>query len=535
MDFGFSRDEADIYLQLLKAGPCSASVVSRKLRLNRVKAYRILKALEDKGAVEAIMGRPTRFVATSVDKMTNQLLEEERKRILEMEEGREEVIDYWSKMQTSFEPLEEPRFRILQGRKQIYDFLVGRFERAETEICIMTTRNDLQRFSFYGVSDPLESGNFEKRLLTQVDRRGIEIIKNYLDFAKVRHVPLPTAIRLVVVDGREVLNTFAMDDSMSMTTQRDIGLWTDAYNYVESMKVFFGSLWSAAPDARGVLDAVKAGKTPQRIRIIGTQEEYDEAYKSMIGSSSEEAIVMDRHIGETPLVAQDLQAITDRGVRMRILTQVDLESLTEISQLVRYAQVRHRSAMPEMQLLIVDKTEVLTHVPHLKTYGYTTWSNLKPHVETMIQVFKENWMDGIPAQEILPKLDTQRKLLEGLRLAEKSLQASEWTIEVPGLISTGKETKGSFTLVARHKHQPVRPLVLDLLVEDDALGRIVELKAKAISLSPSAQLLVSTRPFYKEETKLADLYSVKLIHAVDPRELAKRIVDEANRVLQEPS
>jgi len=534
LDFGFSNDEAEIYFFLLRTGPCPASLISRRLRFNRVKAYRILKALEEKGAVGAIIGRPTKFVATPLEKMTEQLLEEKKKTILEMEESRDEIVEYWRKIQTGVEALEEPRFRILQGRKQIYDFLIRMFERAETEICILTTRNDLQRFSFYGVSDPLESGNLAKRLLTQVDRHGIETIEDLLDFAEVRHIPLTTAMRLVIVDGSEVLNTFAMEDSMSMTTQRDIGLWTNAHNYVESMKVFFSSLWSAAPDARQVSEAVKAGKVPQRISIIGTLQEYNETYKAMIESSKEEAIIIEKDISRTPLSIRDMQEIMGRGVKVKFLTQVDLSSIADVSLLARYAEVRHRTDMPELQLLVVDQREVLVRVPHLKTYGYTTWSNLEPHVETMMQIFRDKWTNSVPATEILPKLATEQKLLEGLRLAEKSLQASDWITEVPGQLATTTGSKISFTLVAKHKERPLKPLTLDLLVEEDALGQIVELKAKARSVGASSQILASTRPFYKEESKLADLYGITLIYAIDPDDLATKIANEAKRVLEGP-
>jgi len=535
LDFGFSNDEAEIYFFLLRTGSCPASLISRRLRFNRVKAYRILKALEEKGAVGAIIGRPTKFVATPLEKMTDQLLEEKKKTILEMEESRDEMVEYWRKIQTGVETLEEPRFRILQGRKQIYDFLIRMFERAETEISILTTRNDLQRFSFYGVSDPLESGNLAKRLLTQVDRHGIETIENLLDFAEVRHIPLTTAMRLVIVDGSEVLNTFAMEDSMSMTTQRDIGLWTNAHNYVESMKIFFSSLWSAAPDARQVSEAVKAGKVPQRIRIIGTLQEYNETYKAMMESSKEEASIIEKDISRIPLSIRDVQGIMDRGVKIEILTQVDASSIAYTSQLAKYAQVRHQQTyMPELQLLVVDQRELLARVPHLKTYGYTTWSNLEPHVQTMMQIFRDKWANSVPATEILPKLATEQKLLEGLRLAEKSLQALDWITEVPGQLATTTGTNISFTLVAKHKERPLNPVALDLLVEEDALGQIVELKAKARSVGASLQILASTRPFYKEESKLADLYGITLIYAIDPNDLATKIVNEAKRVLEGP-
>ena len=49
--FGFSRDEAEAYLLLLRAGPCPAGIVSRKLGIDRMKAYRTLKALEERGLV----------------------------------------------------------------------------------------------------------------------------------------------------------------------------------------------------------------------------------------------------------------------------------------------------------------------------------------------------------------------------------------------------------------------------------------------------------------------------------------------------
>ena len=536
LGFGFSSDEAEIYFFLLRTGPCPASLVSRRLRLNRVKAYRILKSLEEKGAVGAIIGRPTKFVATPLEKMTEMLLEEKKKAILEMEDSRDEIVEYWTKIQTGVETLEEPRFRILQGRKQIYDFLIGMIERAEKETCILTTRNDLQRFSFYGVSDPLESGNMVKRLLTQVDRHGIETIENFLEFAEVRHVPLTTAMRLIIADGSEVLNTFAMEDSMSMTTQRDIGLWTNAHDYVESMKVFFHSLWSAAPDARQVLEAVKAGKVPQRIMIIGTLEEYSETYRTMMESCKEEAIIIEKDISALPLSIPDLQAVIGRGVEIEILTQVDVSSIAYIGQLAKHAQVRHQQTyMPELQLLVVDQREVLLRVPHLKTYGYTTWSNLEPHVQTMTQIFRDKWAHGVPAAEVLPKLATEQKLLEGLRLAGKSLRALDWITEVPGQLATATGTKVQFTLVAKHRERPFKSLVLDLLVEEDALGQLVQLKAKAKNVEASSQILASTRPFYKEETKLADLYGITLIYATDPDDLATKIVNEAKRVLEGPS
>ncbi len=151
LDFGLTRDEAEAYFFLLRAGPRAAGDLARKLRINRMKAYRILKALGERGIVEAIIGRPVKFAAIPVEEMSNQLIEEEKVKILRLEKNRKEIVEYWKNIESRVEALEEPRFRILQSRKQIYEFLLQMFKRAKAKIRIMTTRNDLQRFSYYGL------------------------------------------------------------------------------------------------------------------------------------------------------------------------------------------------------------------------------------------------------------------------------------------------------------------------------------------------------------------------------------------------
>ncbi len=153
----------------------------------------------------------------------------------------------------------------------------------------------------------------------------------------------------------------------------------------------------------------------------------------------------------------------------------------------------------------------------------------------MIQVFEGNWIDSVSAKKILQKLATQHKLTEGLKLAKKYLQESGWIVDVPGQITNEMGTRLLFSLVAKHREQPIGPLVLDLLVEEDALGRIARLNAKAIDVKPALQILASTRPFYKEESMLTDLYGIKVVYAMSPEELATKIVNEAKRISGEIS
>ena len=532
-DFGLTRDEAEAYVFLLRAGARPAGVAARKLKINRMKAYRILKALEEKGLVEMIVGRPARFQSIPLKEALDRQLGEIRAKASRLEKSEKGILDYWEKAYSRVETSKEPRFRILQGRRQVYDFLLQTFEGAERDVRLITTRNDLERFSFFGLDDELmrlRRENVRVRVLTQVDQYGLELVKRYLDFADIRHFSLPTSMRFIVVDESEVLNTFAMDDSMSLSTREDLGLWTDGSDYVKAMKAFFDTLWSVSQDAREVMEAVRNGRAPQEIRIMRAEEEHENIFKAMMDSCNEEAIMIESHTRRLPVTLEELRKVSGRVAKIRLLTQVDLGNLPEIGRILRSAQVMHNPSVADLQLLIVDRREMLLHIPYLGAMGQAIWSNMKVPVNAMIQIFENYWREGVPAKGILEKFSAQEVLVAGLELGQKSLNAAGWIVDVPGELVDNSGKKRSFSMVAKRTDLPVSPIVLDLLTEEDALGPIVGLNAKTKDAEPVLKFLASTRPFYKEEARLANLYGIKLIYAIEAQELAANIAKEANEI-----
>lgn len=261
MEFGFAREEATVYLFLLRAGPCPARTIANKLGGNRMKAYRTLKVLQDRGLVDVTVGRPVKFVATSLNEGLDLLINEYRSKISSMEESKKKIIEYWESLPVAGQTVEEPKFRILQGRQQVYDLILKMFERTKTEIRILTTRNDLYRLSFAGLDGKLKGLSLKgirTRALTQLDAQGVEAVNNYVGFVEVRHMSLPAILRLITIDESESLTTFVMDDSMSMTTEEDSGLWTNAPNYVKAMNASFLALWNNGVPIQEILPAIIA-------------------------------------------------------------------------------------------------------------------------------------------------------------------------------------------------------------------------------------------------------------------------------------
>ncbi len=533
-DFGITRDEAKIYVFLLRMGPCPARIVAKKFEINRMKTYRTLKDLEERGMVHRIMGRPVRFVAAPMRETLERYMEEVRGKLSDLVEGEREILDGWEMLSRGIKPaLEEPRFRIFQGRQQIYDLITQMWGRAAKEISILTTVNDMTRLSLLGMDDRLKElarGGAYVRVLTQIDEDSIEVVENYLDRIDMRNVSLPAPTRLVIVDEDETLTTVAMNDSMSITTQDDTGLWTNASSYVKAMKIFFDALWRMAPDARVVIESIKTGSEPQEIRIITTNGEFVRTFSSMIENSEKTVDILVERPKDLPISTRSLRDHFDKDIRIRMLTKVDKDSIQDIEAVADSITIRHRSASSKFLLMMIDGREVILHLPVWRAMGYAVWSNLRAYVDTMSQVFEDYWRSGYPVREVISKLATQMAQSETMELIKDTLEQTGWTVEAPGELVGKSGTTHSFSLAARRTDTPDRPIAIELLPEEETFGSLIEQSVRSVDLKPATLFLASKKPLKREEIELAELYGIKFFHAPEAGSLAEKICEGAQKI-----
>ena len=527
MDVGFAEDEAGIYLFLSSMGPTPARTVARRFNLNRMRAYRTLKALEERGLVQRIMGRPVGFVATPLQDVLVRQMDGLRERLSDLETNEVKILDDWSKLaQDGMKLIEEPRFRIYQGRQQVFDLLQQMCERAVDEICLVTTMSDLTRLSIWGMDDRLrELSRKGKRIrvLTQVDATSLPEIEGYLKFAQSRHIALPSPIRFAIIDERETLTTAAMDDSMSMTTQNDTGLWTNAPSYVTAMKVFYDAVWSLAPDAESIIRYLKTGRSPQEIRIYATDEEHKSSFKSMVERCEKTLDIMAKNIPALPVPLNDLQAVADRGVKIRLLTHLDTDSIDEVANVSSGIQLMENPAETDLGLVVVDGGETLMNIPYLGASERTVWSNTTAYVGTMIQVFEDYWKESEPTHNKMTQLIQAKQLVGVSEKISEALREKGWHTVTAGTLKGGTGASYVFDVVVEDPENIDRLIYIDMLTGEGTFNKIIELGAASSDLKPARLLLASLTPFKEEDTKLAEIYGIRLVYAPDTKELIARI------------
>lgn len=78
-NLGLSKREIQVYLFLAKSGAQSTSFVAKRLKMERVQAYRTFKKLQEKGFIEATLERPTRFTVVPFEALLETYIETKKK------------------------------------------------------------------------------------------------------------------------------------------------------------------------------------------------------------------------------------------------------------------------------------------------------------------------------------------------------------------------------------------------------------------------------------------------------------------------
>ncbi len=531
--FGLTREEAEIYIFLTQTGPTTASTVARGFEINRMRSYRTLDALEEKGLVVKIMGRPLRFQAAPLPEALDRHLRDERQRLSKLEESESEAIEEWRKLALGrLQPVEEPRFRIFQGRQKVYDLFAQMCDRTEKEIRLVTTMRDLIRLSLWGIDDrlrDLSSRGGRVQVLTQIGVEDIDDMERYLEFVEARHVELPSPIRFVIVDEGETLTTVAMEDSMSMTTQSDTGIWTNASSYVTAMSIFYDSVWSLAPEAGSYIQYLKTGSAPRQIRTLTTTEEYEKKFRSMLESGEAKIDIMARRVSDLPISLDYLQPLSDRGLDIRLLIPVDVDTMDEVLDASKKIRALYNPNETELGILLVDDREVLLNISLLDAAGQMVWSNTEAYVGTMIQVFEEYWKRGEPLQDKIDDLIQHKSLSEITGNVRETIEEMGWSAEVPGVHTDAEGESHKFSLRVESANFPDEPVFIEIVRGGDAFSKIIEYSATIPKIIPAELVLFSLTPFREEELQLAELYDILLVHAPTAKGLVTRLIEIDDR------
>jgi sugar-specific transcriptional regulator TrmB len=241
--FKLNKNEIRVYLYLARFGAHKAQSIAEALGVHRTEAYKILSRLEEQGLISRVMERPMKFIAVPFENVLNNLIEERRQKIYQMEKRKAELLKIWASLpEPETVNQRKETFQVLEGKKHISVRLAELLQNAEKEFHMVVSDENLiwlYNTPFLdNVQEKAEKSGLTTRLMTNYSPTSSYVLDQMEigqgDFVYLKNEKMPG---FFINDKREMILL------VSSTQNSVTGMWTNYDTLVESYGVLFSLLW----------------------------------------------------------------------------------------------------------------------------------------------------------------------------------------------------------------------------------------------------------------------------------------------------
>lgn len=273
-EFGFTVNQAKVYLDIVQSGSTSVGQISKNTLLHRQDIYKLLPKLEKMGLITLTIGKPVLIEALPVEKVLERLIAKEKEaadqRIVRLERGLKELVEE-IKQQPKINS--ESRFTLLTTSEALKNRIYQTFSAKPSCFSIVSTTEQLkgQTGRFYkqffrmlitnsikvqlmivGAENPVEL----KRLIEKITPRNGSFVAKAVDKCSSKDYQ--------VVDCAEVWIATQQKTAEGYPSI----LWTNDANIVETYLQNFNEAWK---NPKAIL-LTEASKKVKALKPILTQQ-----------------------------------------------------------------------------------------------------------------------------------------------------------------------------------------------------------------------------------------------------------------------
>ncbi len=270
-NLGLTEYQARIYLTLLDLGEAIASQLPSLSRVPRTRIYSTMNQLHEKGLVEIIPEKPTKYVPVPIEAYIEKVAERKR---LEASELEMNVDDY--SLEFAITPTVEVqkagRFEAIYGRRNVRERLSKMYDGAKKEILLVGTwasPTRLVRARLPWIEEKSKEG-LVLRYAFPVDSTTMDDVKVLEGLTDVRTIDMNLPIYFMVKDSEELLLCHPIPNDEVVHRGDDIAIWTDDEGIVAAMRAIAESIWSQgfAPGSANITDTLVA-LTKRYLDLLG--------------------------------------------------------------------------------------------------------------------------------------------------------------------------------------------------------------------------------------------------------------------------
>jgi len=249
-DFGLSKDEAEIYVGLLRAGPSKVSQISNFIQINRVKGYRILENLKKRALVSSTFSNPTVYSANDLKDSLHSLVDGKKFEV----ERLGKIMDFISKNyeapDSALVQTNNPNFAIISGRYNIYKHIEKMIRETTKELYIVTTAKDLSMMYYTTIPETIQEAQkngITIRVIHEFENKQDFKIMEKMKIDNIRIANLPSEGRIVCGQLESLVSGYTNKNS-SLNSEVDSALVTNSDEFVSNMHCLCWQLWKSGKE-----------------------------------------------------------------------------------------------------------------------------------------------------------------------------------------------------------------------------------------------------------------------------------------------
>ena len=430
---GLSKREIQVYMFLAKSGVQSTSFVAKRLKMERVQAYRTFKKLQEKGFIEATLERPTRFTIVPFETLVDNYINAKKNEVINLNDQKQNLLTSWQSISAPESDYPVAKFSIITGKKKIHSKMLNMIEESKSQITVLTTTLGLIQEDIAGVFDAVANPS-EREVRTQiltdiapenlkvVERMNRTIEEDQLNI-KIRHVNMTSKFfpRFLIKDEEEAILYTPFGSETSVLNLEDEGLWINDKMFISVLKAFFVQMWEGGVDAPRRIEELRTGVPIGETLVIKSVEEAWSKLTKILETAQKNVVVITSSQSITCLAENDpLIKYFRKGMKVKIMASIDLDNLEPAQKLAKDFEIKH-VPISYLTMMVVDSKHLFMFKnpplndcdPETAFYLVDTFYSSDPsQVERVNEMLNDIWKRGIDIAEISNQAGTKLPYIE---------------------------------------------------------------------------------------------------------------------------
>jgi sugar-specific transcriptional regulator TrmB/predicted transcriptional regulator len=426
---GLSKREIQVYMFLAKSGVQSTSFVAKRLKMERVQAYRTFKKLQEKGFIEATLERPTRFTIVPFEALVDNFINAKRNEVVNLNDQKQDLLTAWQSISAPESEYPVAKFSIITGKKKIHSKMLNMIEESKSEVIVLTTALGLIQEDIAGIFDavlsPSEENNVQTQIITEIGPENLKVVeridRNIAEDKlkiKMRHVNMSSKFfpRFLIKDGEEAILYAPFGNEASVLNLEDEGLWINDKMFISVLKAFFVQMWQSGVAASRRIDELKSGIPIGETLVIKGSDEAWAKVTRVLDSAKDNIVIITSSQSINRLAEDDpITKYFKKNLKIKIMASIDLDNLGPAQKLSKNYEIKH-VPISYLTMMVVDGNHLfMFKMPQIADFDSESafyyqdmfYSSDSSQIERVSEMLDDIWKRGIDIAEISNQAGTK--------------------------------------------------------------------------------------------------------------------------------